>query len=102
MTKDLHSSIKVVEALRSLIRTADANGLNVNLRGFESCEFVVNVGTSGDTLAAGLNISFEMQEADDNGSGSPGTYGNVAAADIIGGNGGAAGQALLINDPAED
>ncbi len=100
--RDMHSNMKVVEALRAATRTADANGLDVNVQGYESVELVVAVGLSGDTLAAGLNISIELEESDDNGSGAPAGYTDVAATDIVGGNGGASGQAILVNDPAED
>lgn len=101
--RDLHSNVKAVEALRAATRTADVNGADVNLAGYEACEFVASIGQSGDTLSGSVYATIEMEEADDNGSGSAGSYTDVAAADIIGGNGATTnGEAVRIDATTED
>lgn len=76
---DLNSSVKVAMAITPVAATAIADGSDVDTLGFESIIFAIFSGTLGTGT-----IDFTMQEADDDGSGSPDTYSNVAAADILG------------------
>lgn len=95
-SRDLAHSIKPVQAFAPAAKTATANGLDIDTSGFEAVDFVLNVGVVTD----GTHTP-KLQEADDNGSGAPGTYSDVAAAALIGaftalttgaGNGGSAVQ----------
>jgi len=63
---------KVVQALVPGVKNATANGLDVNLVGFGSCEFIVE---SGAIAGAGV-MDIKLQDAPDSG-GSPGTYTDV-------------------------
>ena len=98
--RDLHNNVDVVRLLDPVLTapTVDRDGdVDVDLKGYNSCEIVVAVGESGDTLAAGLNVSLELEESDDDS-----TYTDVADAQLLGATGGGSGQFALINDPAED
>lgn len=94
--RDLAHSLKSVLALTPQASTATRNGADVDLSGFEAVVFNLLSGTITD----GTHTP-KLQEADDNGSGAPGTYADVAAASLIGsfsaittgaGNGGSAVQ----------
>ncbi len=77
--RELYHSVKVLPALAPAVRNATTNGSNVDTLFFESCLFVVDVGTRTDGTHA-----LKLQEAPDNGSGAPGAWTDVAAADMIG------------------
>lgn len=76
--RDITHSLKPVLALAPAAKTATGNGLDVDLSGFEAAVFHLVVGTVTD----GTHTP-KLQEADDNGSGAPGTYSDVAAAGMI-------------------
>lgn len=76
---DLNSNVKAAMAITPVAATAIVDGSDINTLGFESIEFIVFSGTLGTGT-----IDFTLQEADDDGSGSAGTFSNVAAADILG------------------
>lgn len=77
--KDLAHDILPVLALAPQASTASRNGLDIDRSGYEALDFHVMVGTITD----GTHTA-KLQEADDNGSGAPGTYTDVAAAALIG------------------
>lgn len=79
MEYDNVSDQKVAIAINFAAHADISNGNNIDCKGFESIMFVVISGAVGAGTA-----DFVLQEADDNGSGAPGTYAAVAAADIIG------------------
>lgn len=54
------------------------NGSDVNLQGYDGCMFYIVPGTYTDGTH-----TFTIQEADDNGSGSPGAYSTVANSDLV-------------------
>ncbi len=83
MTQDMHSIIEVDVALAAVSVTGDLNGADVDRRGFESCEFIANIGIESGTLDATNFYELEIEEADDNGSDAAGSYTDVAAADIL-------------------
>ena len=73
---DLHHNCKVALAITPAIdQAAITDGLDINTLGYESVEFIIWSGTT----AAGT-ISFTLQHADDDGSGSADTYADVTAA----------------------
>lgn len=76
---DLKAHISPAQTLRPAARTADANGENVDLANFDAAVVVIDVGTWTDGTH-----TFEVQEADDDGSGSPDTWAAVADADLDG------------------
>ncbi|HEV8360896.1 MAG TPA: hypothetical protein VGR28_10620 [Candidatus Thermoplasmatota archaeon] len=78
-----HSKARSVSPKSTIVpasRTASVNGTDVDLHGFEDATVVINTGAIG-----GGTWTPKLQEADDNGSGAPGTYADVAAADLAGG-----------------
>ncbi len=77
--KDLLNNCTVAMAITPVAATAIADGSDINLLGYESATFVIFSGTLGTGT-----IDFTMQHADDDGSGSPDTYADVAATDLIG------------------
>jgi hypothetical protein len=102
--RDLHHNIGTVTAiLPQTITTAGGavNSGNLDLLGFESAEFVVSVGTSGDTLSGTNKLSVKIEHAPDD-DGSPGTYAPVAAVNVLGATPDVNGVVLVVDDPAED
>ncbi len=79
MEEDLNSEVKIAMAITSVAATAIADGDDIDTLGFNSIVFAIHSGTLGTGT-----IDFDMEEADDDGSGSPDTYSSVAAADIVG------------------
>lgn len=102
-TRELLGTVDPQIAVQSAVRTADANGLAINMAGFESLMFVALVGISGDVLSGSVFAELEVEEADDDGTGSPGAFTDVANADlskyVTGTN---PGTFALVDDPAED
>lgn len=96
MRRDLEARLDVTASLAPLVRTADANGTGVDLRGYDGALVVAHVGAEGDTLSGSVLISLELEESDDDS-----TYTDVAAGDMLGGVGGSSGQFALIDDNAE-
>lgn len=94
--RDLEARLDAVASLVPANRTADANGTGVDLRGYDGALVIASIGAEGDTLSGSVSISVELEESDDDS-----TFTDVAAADILGGNGGSSGQFALIDDNAE-
>lgn len=78
-TRDLKNNIDVLTSLDPKAYTSSTNGASADLRGFESAVVAFVVGTVTD----GTHTP-KVQEAPDDGSGSPGTFTDVAAADLQG------------------
>lgn len=74
--RDIISNIKVQSALAPQVVTEDKTAA-VDRRGFDSLMFVVDVGASGDTLSGTVKFDFYLEHADDNGSGSAGSWAPV-------------------------
>lgn len=102
--RDLRSNIAAVTAILPQPVTSAGGAVasgNLDLKGFESAEFVVSVGTSGDTLSGTVKLSVKLEHAPDD-NGSPGAYAPVAAANVLGATPDANGVVLVVDDPAED
>lgn len=83
--KDLHSKIAPVSILHAVVVSGTNNSGDIDLAGFNSCEFLIDAGVDAGTgLGASHNLVFTLTHADDNGSGAAGSYANVAAADVLG------------------
>ena len=93
--QDLNNNIKLVPILGSAVRTADANGDGVDLKGFEAA-ICVDSGAEGVTLSSSVKIEFELEHSDDNS-----TFTDVAQADVIGATLGSNGLFLTLDDNAE-
>ena len=80
-TRSLHTRISVSGILIPQAYTTTAiDGADVDISAAESAEFVFVVGTQSGTTS-----QLVCQEADDDGAGSPDTYTDVAAANLVGG-----------------
>lgn len=79
MEYDISSEVKAAIAINFAAHADISDGNNIDTKGFESIVFVIMSGAVGAGTA-----DFVLQEADDNGSGAPGTWNAVAAADLIG------------------
>lgn len=80
-TQDLTSELKVVNAFspQSIASNTTTNGNDVDTQGYESVNFSILTGAITDGDYAVL-----IEEADDDGAGSPDTYSAVADDDLIG------------------
>ncbi|MGZ6361773.1 MAG: hypothetical protein ACXWP0_08820 [Ktedonobacterales bacterium] len=80
MPRELYDSVLEAPSINPAAYTnAGATGGNVDLAGYESALVVVTTGTITDGTH-----TLVLQEADDNGSGAPGTFAAVAASDMLG------------------
>ena len=82
--RDAITALDVVEALAKATVSANTNGLAVDLLGSNAVGFTVFVDNTGDTLSASNTFTVSFEEADDDGSGAPGTWSAVPAAKVIG------------------
>ncbi len=78
---DLKSELDPAPSLAPAARTTTADGASVDLANCDGAVVVISAGTATGTNPA---FTFEVQEADDNGSGSPGEFTAVAAAHLDG------------------
>jgi len=88
-TRSKYNALKYVQALvPSTITTAAKNTGDEDLRGFDSCLIVVDLGLI-DGLSTGSptpgTIAVKVEHADDDGAGAAGAYANVADTDLDGG-----------------
>lgn len=79
MMKDIHSGVTSLVALAAAALSADTNGPTIDLKGFDGCLLVLNVGVGGITFSGTNKVDFILQESDD---GSAWTA--VADRDILG------------------
>jgi hypothetical protein len=97
-TMDLYSNVKVSSLLIPAVRNADANSTAVDMLGFESVVFVVDMGNSADTLSGTNKIELELEESDDDSS-----FTDCADADVVGYvDGTNDGTFAVVDAPAED
>lgn len=92
--RDLYSSFSAVKSILPIVGNNDTEGTGtgVDLKGYEGCLVIFEVGVSADVLSGSVLLTLQVQESDDDAA-----YSNVAAADLIGGANG-----IVIDDPAED
>lgn len=81
MRYDISEELDVATSIepQTLGSSATVNGSAVDLKGFNAAMIVVDVGTRTDGTH-----TFEVQEANDDGTGSAGSFSAVAAADLVG------------------
>ena len=64
--RDLKNNISVVQCIAPVAASADANGTTIDLQGYESCTFVIDMGIEGITLSGTNKIEIELEESSDN------------------------------------
>lgn len=79
MRQDIKNHIDVVQTIEPAAYTATETGTDVDLANVNAAAVAIIVGAVTDS-----GFSFEVQEADDDGTGSPGTYAAVADTDLDG------------------
>ena len=92
MQFDLHNNIAHATAInpQTLAQAASPEGLqsgDVDLQGSQSAEVVAYLGDIdelGGSPVGDAKVQLLLEHADDDGTGSPGTYANVALADVLG------------------
>ena len=77
--RDLNSHIDAVQSLAPAARTGNANGSAVDLANYDGAVVVIDAGAWTDGTH-----TFQVEEAPDDGTGSPGTFTAVADADLDG------------------
>ena len=88
--RDLHNNVVPVQALPAQTISQGTGALNtgaVDLKGFAAAQVVVhygNIAEMGASPVGSAQIAITLEHADDNGSGAPGTFSNVTAADVTG------------------
>lgn len=87
--RDLDSAIAVIEGINPIVMTVAVGALDtgdVDLRGYDGAVVALHLGAkhASDTLSGTNKITFELEHADDDGTGAAGTYAAVAAADVVG------------------
>lgn len=80
MQRELVNRVNAAAAVEPQSAAA-INGANVDLEGYESCTILARHDGGG---SADGQYDFKLQEADDDGTGSPDTWSDVAAGDLIG------------------
>lgn len=78
--KDLISNISITQPLNPILATSTRTGSSVDLRGYNSCVLVANIGFSLDTLTGSLYWTVKIQHSD-NGS----SWSDCATTDVYGG-----------------
>lgn len=78
MEYDLHSHVKVVQAIAPAALTAAPTPVVIDTVGYESLEFIINTGT----LGAGTSVPV-IEASEDDGSGAPDGTWDAVPADLI-------------------
>lgn len=86
--KDQANDLKVVDALVPAVRgSADVNGATVSrVSGgvvYESVTYAIQFGAEGDTIDGTTYFQLEMEHSDDDGAGSPASWTNCGASDVL-------------------
>lgn len=87
--KDLYHNLKAVDRIAPQVVTSGGGAVNtgdVDLQGYEGALIEAHFGANNgsDTVNATNHIDVTVEHADDDGTGSPGSYSAVAAADVLG------------------
>ena len=88
--RDLHNNVVPVQALRAQTINQAGGALNtgaVDLTGFNAAQIVVHFGDIdelGASPVGAAKVEVKLEHAEDDGTGSPGAFANVTAADVTG------------------
>ncbi|MFQ5954715.1 MAG: hypothetical protein ACE5JZ_06610 [Kiloniellales bacterium] len=86
--RDLHNNIAhAVAVAPQVISGSNLTSGNIDLQDFNSAEVVAFLGDIdelGGSPVGAAKLEMKLEHADDDGTGSPGTYANVALADVLG------------------
>ena len=78
--RDLYHNVLVTQVLNPITSSATKTSSTVDLKGYNSANFVFAIGASGDTLSGSLYWTLKLQESNDDS-----VYNDVAASDISSG-----------------
>ncbi|MFQ6018231.1 MAG: hypothetical protein ACE5KF_08535 [Kiloniellaceae bacterium] len=86
--RDLHNNTAAVVAVSpQTIAGANLASGNLDLAGFNAAEVIAHLGDIdelGASPVGSAKLEVKLEHADDDGTGAPGTYANVALADVLG------------------
>jgi hypothetical protein len=82
--RDLASKLAHVVVIAPATYAADTTPAAIDLQGYDSAAIALAIGVGGITFDGTNKIEFVLTHADDDGTGNPGAFANVAAADING------------------
>lgn len=83
--KDLCNNIDVVQVLDPATVDATGNSGDVDLAGANSATLLINLGEDGGTgLGSSHKLAFKLEHADDDGTGSAGSYSECDDDDVLG------------------
>lgn len=80
-SRDLQHRVNPVTSVAPQAGTGGVNGSSADMQGYESATVIAFAAGNG---SADGDYDFKLQEADDDGSGSPDTWADVAAGDLLG------------------
>lgn len=81
--QDMYNIFNVQQVIDPANTTTDVDSDAVDLQGYEGVLLAVAVGESGDSLSGTVKIELEVEHADDDGTGSPGAWTDVADDDLL-------------------
>jgi len=64
-SRDIYTNVDAVTDVSAAVITSDTTATTVDMRGYESVVFVIDVGTAGDTLSATTKFDFKLTESSD-------------------------------------
>ena len=67
MEHSLHNKVSIVHSTAPAVYTASTVGAEIDTKGFESCEFIIHIGTA----LVGGGFTALLEDSPDNGSGAP-------------------------------
>lgn len=87
--RNLDMELVAVQAIAAQLVTSGGGAVdsgNQDVQGYEGLLISMDFGAehASDTLSGTNKVTCLLQHADDDGTGSPGSYANVAAADVVG------------------
>ena len=106
MKKNWYNNELVVRnALLPINRTADVNGVTIDIQGYSTAVLAAHIGLSGDTLSGSVKAELELEHSDDGSA-----WSDCANTDLQNPDTGGAGHVVgtnpgtfaVIDDPAED
>ena len=82
--KDLYNKLEIAQVIDPVTASATVAAVEVDLAGYNSAMIVAYFGTNAGTLSSTNKWTVELTHADDDGTGSAGTYSNVGSDDVLG------------------
>ena len=82
--KDMYNSIEIAQVIDPVVASASVTAVEVDLQGYNSATILAYFGTNAGNLSGTNKWTVELTHADDDGTGSAGSYTNVGSDDVLG------------------